>query len=76
LEFGTSDLDESRRLMARAVALLPPEWLTTGAAVGSIARCIERLQEYLDAGVDQILLHGTTPDMQGPLVAAARAHRR
>jgi probable F420-dependent oxidoreductase len=74
LEYGQSNLEESRRLMAEAVALLPPEWLTTGAAVGSVSHCIKRLQEYIDVGVDQILLHGTTPDMQGPIVAAAREH--
>ena len=72
LEYGQGDIAAQRRQMAEAVAMLPPEWLTTGAAVGSVARCVDRLCEYRDAGADEILLHGTTPDQQGPLIAAAR----
>lgn len=72
LDYGTADLNETRRRMAEAVAMLPPEWLTSGAAVGSVDHCIKRLREYLDAGADEILLHGTTPDQQGDIVAAAR----
>ncbi len=73
LEFGRSEVGESRRLMAQAVSLLPPAWLCSGAALGSVAQCVARLREYLDTGIDQILLHGTTPDQQGDLVAAMRA---
>lgn len=72
LEYGGTDIAESRRLLAQAVEMLPPEWLTTGAAVGSISQCADRLREYLDAGADEILLHGTTPDQQGPLVEELR----
>lgn len=73
LEYGSGDMNETRRLMAEAVSLLPPDWLTTGAAVGSITQCVNRLEAYREAGVDSILLHGTTPDQQGPLVEAMRA---
>jgi probable F420-dependent oxidoreductase len=72
LEYGQGDIEESRRQMARAVDLLPSEWLMTGAAVGSVAHCVERLRDYRNAGADQILLHGTTPEQQGALVAAMR----
>lgn len=72
LEYGQGDLAESRRLMAEAVSMLPPEWLETGAAVGNVARCVERLGDYFKAGADQVLLHGTTPDQQGDLMAAMR----
>ena len=73
LDYGTADLNESRRLMAEAaLKIIPPEWLTSGAAVGSVDHCIGRLREYIDAGADEILLHGTTPDQQGDIVAAAR----
>jgi probable F420-dependent oxidoreductase len=72
LEYGSGDPGEKRRVMAEAVSLLPADWLTTGAAVGSVARCIERFADYLEAGADQILVHGTTPDQQETLAAAAR----
>ncbi len=47
--------------------------LEQGAAIGSLSRCATRLAEYGAAGADQILLHGTTPDQQGEIVAAVRA---
>lgn len=47
---------------------LPPEWLTTGAAVGTGAQCAVRWQEYLDAGADELVLHGSTPELMGPSV--------
>jgi len=72
LEYGSGDPQEARRLMAEAVSLLPPDWLTTGAAIGSVDQCVKRLGDYVDAGVDHILLHGTTPDQQLPLVEAMR----
>lgn len=73
LEYGSGTVEEKRRLMAEAVSLLPPEWLTDGAAVGSLDNCISRLGEYVDAGADYLLLHGTTPDQQGELVARMQA---
>ncbi len=72
LEYGQEDVGEARRQMAAAVDMLPHEWLETGAASGSVARCADRLRDYLDAGADEILLHGTTPDQQGPLVEELR----
>jgi probable F420-dependent oxidoreductase len=72
LEYGHGNVAETRRLMAEAVDMVPPTWLTTGAAVGTIAHCIDRLREYLDAGADQILLHGITPENQAELIGAAR----
>jgi len=75
LDYGTSaSVEEKRRLMAEAVAMLPPEWLTSGAAVGSVDHCIGRLKEYIAAGADEILLHGTTPDQQAALITEARNH--
>lgn len=75
LDYGTADLNESRRLMAEAaLKIIPQEWLTSGAAVGSVAHCIGRLREYIDAGADEILLHGTTPEQQEEVIKAARNH--
>ncbi len=72
LEYGTGTVEEKRRAMADAANLLPREWLETGAATGSIANCVKRLNEYLAVGVDHILLHGTTPDMQDEIIAGVR----
>ncbi len=72
LDYGTASVEEKRRSMAEAAAMLPPEWLTSGAAVGSVDHCLDRLREYIDAGADEILLHGTTPDQQAALITRAR----
>lgn len=39
-------------------------------AVGSNDHCARRLQDYLDAGADELVLHGTTPDHLSPVVGA------
>ena len=70
-EYGNVDIAESRRRMAMAVLTLPAHWLTDGAATGSVDQCLERLSQYLDAGADNIVLHGTVPQQQGDLLAAA-----
>jgi probable F420-dependent oxidoreductase len=70
LEYGSGDPREKRRRMAEIAELLPPEWLSQGAATGTIAHCLERLGDYVDAGADYILLHGTTPDQQGEILGA------
>ena len=73
LEFGQSDIATARAQMAEAASLLPEEWLRTGAAVGSINNCVACLTDYLAAGADEILLHGTTTDQLGPLIDAMPA---
>ena len=52
--------------------LLPQHWIDEGAAVGTAARCADRLMAYLDAGADEILLHGSSPKDMGPLTAELR----
>ena len=47
--------------------LLPQQWIDEGAAVGTAARCADQLMQYLDAGADEILLHGAAPKDMGPL---------
>lgn len=49
--------------------LLPQHWIDEGAAVGTAAQCADRLMGYLDAGADEILLHGSSPKDMGPLTA-------
>jgi 5,10-methylenetetrahydromethanopterin reductase len=62
--------DELRERMRQAVSILPPHWLTEGAAAGSAAAVAQRLADFRSAGADEIVLHGTTTDKLGPLVAA------
>jgi 5,10-methylenetetrahydromethanopterin reductase len=50
--------------------LLPSDWFTEGAAVGTAAECADRLHQYLDAGADEIVIHGSTADLLVPVLAA------
>jgi 5,10-methylenetetrahydromethanopterin reductase len=46
---------------------LPEEWIFSSSACGSVDECAARLHEYLDAGADEVILHGTTADQLGTL---------
>jgi hypothetical protein len=49
---------------------IPREWLTTSCAIGSARACADRVREYLTAGADQVILHGSTADLLATTVAA------
>ena len=49
---------------------LPEAWIAGSAAQGDAATCAARLQEYIDAGADELILHGSTAEHFGTLVAA------
>ena len=65
---GSADNVFTRDQLTEVSRLLPEEWLESGAAVGSASRCARRLQEYLDAGADELVLHGSTPELLGPVL--------
>jgi 5,10-methylenetetrahydromethanopterin reductase len=67
---GAADNVFTRDQLTDVSKLLPPEWLETGAAMGTAAVCAARMAEYLDAGADELVLHGTTPE----LLASAVGH--
>jgi 5,10-methylenetetrahydromethanopterin reductase len=51
---------------------LPRWWYEEGAAIGTPANCAAKLCEFLDAGADEIVLHGSAPRQMGALTAALR----
>jgi alkanesulfonate monooxygenase SsuD/methylene tetrahydromethanopterin reductase-like flavin-dependent oxidoreductase (luciferase family) len=70
---GTADHEFRREQLVEVSRLIPKEILLSGAAVGTAAECAARLRLFLDAGADELLLHGATPDLCGPLVQEFRA---
>lgn len=72
LDYGPSDIADMKRRMAEAAAMLPPEWLSEGAATGDVDNCLARLEGYLDAGASGIVLHGIPLDQLDPLLAPLR----
>ncbi|ALR20404.1 TIGR03857 family LLM class F420-dependent oxidoreductase [Sphingobium baderi] len=59
-----------RNELVEASQAIPAEWLDQGTAAGTAVHVAGRLCEYLAAGADEILLHGSTPDRLGGLVPA------
>ena len=62
-----ADQAYTRQELVDVGQLLPQHWIDGGAAVGTAAQCADRLMGYLDAGADEILLHGSSPKDMGPL---------
>jgi 5,10-methylenetetrahydromethanopterin reductase len=50
--------------------VVPEKWFEEAAAAGTSAQVAVRLAEYLDAGADDVIIHGSPPDLLGPTVDA------
>lgn len=72
LALGDRQADKalSRAELVEVSRSLPDHWLASSSATGTAAQCATRLTEYLDAGSDELILHGTTAEHLGPLVKA------
>jgi probable F420-dependent oxidoreductase len=68
----TADQAYTRVQLVEASRLLPKSWIDQGAAVGTAVECASKLLDYLDAGADEIVLHGTAPKDLGGMAAALR----
>jgi probable F420-dependent oxidoreductase len=55
-----ADKHLSRQQLVELTGGMPPWWLPSACAVGPAAACAARLQDYLDAGAGEIILHGMT----------------
>jgi probable F420-dependent oxidoreductase len=60
----------SREQLVEVARVLPEDWLSTTSAVGTAAQVARRLNDFLAAGADELILHGSTPDQLGPTAAA------
>jgi probable F420-dependent oxidoreductase len=62
-----ADQAYTRQELVDVSRIIPDHWLDEGAAIGTAARCADQLMKFLDAGADEILLHGSSPKDMGPL---------
>jgi alkanesulfonate monooxygenase SsuD/methylene tetrahydromethanopterin reductase-like flavin-dependent oxidoreductase (luciferase family) len=69
---GSADFVRTREQLTDAATVLPAEWLASSAAVGSPEHCVSRLRDYLAAGADELVLHGSTPDQLPAVIDAVR----
>jgi 5,10-methylenetetrahydromethanopterin reductase len=59
-----------RKLYIDAGKHFPPEWIADSAVVGTAAECAEGITRFIDAGADEVILHGVTADRLEPTTTA------
>ncbi|BBX27006.1 TIGR03857 family LLM class F420-dependent oxidoreductase [Mycolicibacterium alvei] len=64
---GSADSVLTREQLVEVASVLPTAWTGEAAAVGSALRCHQVFASYREAGADELVLHGSTPDLIGPL---------
>lgn len=71
---GDKNADQAftREQLVEVSRVIPQSWYDDGAAVGTASVCANKLCSFLDAGVDEILLHGSSPFAMEPLMAELR----
>jgi 5,10-methylenetetrahydromethanopterin reductase len=70
LDGKQADKALSREVLVGLSATMPADWLPSASAAGPSSACAARLHEYLDAGADEIILHGSRAEHLAPLVDA------
>lgn len=68
---GSADSVLTREQLVEVSSTLPAAWTGEAAAIGSTRSCHEAFERYRDAGADELVLHGSTPDQMGALFADA-----
>jgi len=65
---GSADNVFTRDQLRDVSHALPQEWLEQASASGTAADCATRWHEYLAAGADELVLHGSAPELLGPSI--------
>jgi probable F420-dependent oxidoreductase len=69
---AVSDLSFHRTELLDAASLVPDEWMQESCAIGPVDRCVETLRRFRDAGADEIVTYGSTPNQNAALAGAWR----
>jgi 5,10-methylenetetrahydromethanopterin reductase len=72
LQGKLADQDFHRAELMEPARLVPDEWMEESCAIGSVEHCLERLQQYRDAGADEIAVYASTPKENESLIGAWR----
>lgn len=65
---GAADSVRTRTQLVEAASAIPPHWISGAAALGSPTECRAIFERYRDAGADELVLHGSTPDQLSAVV--------
>jgi probable F420-dependent oxidoreductase len=66
---GSADSVLTRMQLVEVASVLPASWTRDAAATGSAKSCHDVFERYREAGADELVLHGSTPDQLDPLFA-------
>jgi 5,10-methylenetetrahydromethanopterin reductase len=61
---------KGREVLLAPSKLMPRYFFDEGAAIGSATECADRIHDFFDAGADEVIIHGVTPDAMAPMVSA------
>ena len=73
LEGKPADKYLSRDELIALTRAMPADWIPSSSVVGTSAECAAAFREYLAAGADEILVHGSSAEYLGGIAAAMRA---
>lgn len=60
--------------LTKVADLVPDEWMYGTSLAGPVDDCVKKMQEYRDAGADEICFYGSTPAENASLIQAWREH--
>ena len=66
----SADKALSREKLIELSRAMPESWLPSSSAIGPPAECAATLREYLAAGADDLILHGSTAEYLSPMIDA------
>jgi 5,10-methylenetetrahydromethanopterin reductase len=67
-----ADLSFHRAQLAEPARMIPDAWMAEACAIGTVEDCVRKLQEFRDAGADEVCTYGSTPAQNAGLIAAWR----
>jgi len=65
---GAADSVLKREQLTEVARALPERWPRGAAALGSPSECWGMFERYREAGADEPVLHGSTPDQLGDVI--------
>jgi len=71
---GVASADQAfhRKDLLGPASLIPDSWMEQTSGIGSVEDCIKTLQQFKDAGADELALYGSTPQQNAQLIGRWR----
>jgi probable F420-dependent oxidoreductase len=73
-DVASADQAFHRKDLLGPASLIPDSWMEQTCGLGSVESCVTTLQQFKDAGADELALYGSTPEQNAALIAQWRHH--